>query len=378
MNTRFAVPLRIAIDVSSAAKPDPTGIGRYAVELVRAASALLGPGERLRLVLGPRRWPNRRHVAWLSGLPRVDGPRLLLGPVSALFLGRADIFHATGSALPRGIRALKVATVHDTNTLDDASLASADWVEKRSERRRALARRADMILAVSSFVRSRVLHHFPEIGADRVRVTYHGVDHAGLGPEPDPSDREILARHGIAGRPYVLFVGRVEHRKNPDGLVRGFALARAARDHALVFAGPLGRSTVDEAIREAGVADRVRFLGRFDDRDLGALYRGARAFALPSRYEGFGIPLVEALACGVPSLAADRTSLPEVAGGAALLVDPDSPESIGGALERLLSDEALRSDLEARGLVQAKKFTWRACAEATLEAYKALRAMGAR
>ncbi len=374
--------MNIAIDVSSAAKPDPTGIGRYAVELVRAAAALLGPGERLRLFVEPARWRERGYVAWLSRLPNVDGPRLLAWPISVLSTGRPDVFHATGSSLPRGLRTVLAATVHDTNTLDDASLSTAGWARRRTERRRLVARRADMVLAVSGFVRERVLHHFPGIGAERVRVTYHGVDHAGLAPEPQPGDAAALARYGLEGgargRPYVLFVGRVEHRKNPDGLVRGFARARAARDHLLVFAGPPGRSRVAEAIRETGIGERVRFLGRFDDADLGALYRGAAAFALPSRYEGFGIPLAEALACGTPSIASNRTALPEVAGDAALLVDPESPEAIADAIERVLSDGALRAALRARGLARASRLHWRACAGATLAAYRDLVAMGPR
>jgi glycosyltransferase involved in cell wall biosynthesis len=146
----------------------------------------------------------------------------------------------------------------------------------------------------------------------------------------------------------------------------------------LVFAGPRGDSEVDAAIAEAGIAGRVRFLGRFEDAELGALYRGAAAFALPSRYEGFGIPLIEALACGTPSLVSNRTSLPEVAGGAALLASPDDIEALAAALDRVLADEALRADLRARGPERARAFTWRACAEATLAAYRAAEALGRR
>jgi glycosyltransferase involved in cell wall biosynthesis len=375
--------VRIAVDVSSAAKPDPTGIGRYACELVRALAPLLAPEDRLRLVVKPARWKERRHVLALAAIPRIEAPRFRTGALPAIFVRKDEIFHSTGVSLPRGIRGLRVVTVHDTNTMDDERLASARWVAERSAKTRAVVARADLVLTVSAFVRERVLHHFPEIGPERVRVTHHGADHAtggaaALSPEPAAGDADALARLGLAGRPYVLSVGRVERRKNPEGLVRGFARAAAARGHALVFAGPRGDSDVERALEETGIAERVRFLGRFDDRDLGALYRGAAAFALPSRYEGFGIPLIEALACGTPSLAGDRTSLPEVAGDAALLVDPEDPDAIARALDRLLADEALRRDLRTRGPARARRFTWRACAEATLAAYRDLAAIGRR
>jgi alpha-1,3-rhamnosyl/mannosyltransferase len=373
---------RIAIDVSSAAKSDPTGIGRYALELVRAMVPLLGDEDRVRLVVKPARWRKRRYVLPLAELPRVERPRWLEGALPFFAAGKGEIFHATGVSMPRGVRGIRVVTVHDTNTMDDPSLASSRWSAERSEKTRRAVGRADMVLAVSGFVRERVLHHFPELGAERVRVTCHGADHRGgaprLTPEPEPGDPAVLARRGLAAGGYVLMVGRVERRKNPEGLVRAFARAKAAAGKMLVFAGPRGDSEVDAAIAEAGIAGRVRFLGRFEDAELGALYRGAAAFALPSRYEGFGIPLIEALACGTPSLVSNRTSLPEVAGGAALLASPDDIEALAAALDRVLADEALRADLRARGPERARAFTWRACAEATLAAYRAAEALGRR
>lgn len=365
--------MRIAIDVTSAAKPDPTGIGRYALEMPRALAGLLGPEDRLRVAVRPQRWGERR---WVAALGR---PRLLLPVLPRLLLGRIDVFHSLGASLPPAVRALRAATIHDTNTLDDESLARRAWVEGRAEKIREVAARADMLIAVSSFVRERLLHHFPELGPERVRVTHHGVDHGGLGSEPQPGDADARARLGLGGRRYVLSVGRVERRKNPEGLVRAFARARAAAGHDLVFAGPRGVSDVDAALREGGaaLAERVRFLGRVEDADLGPLYRGAAAFALPSHYEGFGISLAEALACAVPSIATARTSLPEVAGEAALLVE-DDVEAIAGGLERVLGDEALRAELRRRGPERARRFTWRACAEQTLAAYRALVALGPR
>jgi alpha-1,3-rhamnosyl/mannosyltransferase len=161
-------------------------------------------------------------------------------------------------------------------------------------------------------------------------------------------------------------------------LVKAFALAAAARDHLLVFAGERGNSDVEQAIAAAGVAGRVRFLGRVDDCELGPLYRGARAFAMPSHFEGFGIPLLEAMNCGTPSLCSNCTAMPEVAGEAALLVDPTRIDAMANGLGRLLLDNDLRRELRARGPVQAAKFNWRRCARETLDAYRFALELGPR
>jgi glycosyltransferase involved in cell wall biosynthesis len=373
--------MKIAIDVSSAAKADPTGIGRYIVELVRNLAPLLAPsGDRLRLMAAWKRRGERDHLAPLAALPGVEGPGLLLRWLPGLLMGGADLLHGTGLALPSGVRVPAAVTIHDINTIDDPSLARDSTVARRAAKTAKVLRRADLIIVVAAFVRDRLLHHFPEFPADRIRVVHHGVDHAGLAPEPAPGDAAALARHGLGGgRRYVLFVGRVEHRKNPDGLVRGFARAAAARDALLVFAGMKGRSSVEEAVRETGLGERVRFLGRVEDADLAPLYRGAAAFALPSRYEGFGIPLAEAFACGAPALASNVTALPEVAGApAAAELCALDPDAIAAGLDRILGDAAHARALRDRGLARAREFTWRRCAERTLEAYRDLARLGKR
>lgn len=358
--------MKICIDLSSAAKPYPTGIGRYGIEYVQALLPLLERSDQLRLVVRLARW-RWRH--FLSALP------LHIGTLTPLWAGRSRIFHSTGLSLSRGVRSLKITTVHDVNTLDKSDLASPRWTRARSRKTRQVVGRADMILTVSDFVRQRLLHHFPDLEPNRVRVTPLGVDHAELSPTPTPEDAAVLRRLEL-NRPYILNVGRLGLRKNTDGLVCGFSRSRAAQSHLLVFAGLASASDARRAIGASGVSDRVRFLGWRNDSELGPLYRGADAFAAPSRYEGFGLPLAEALACGTPALTANRTASAEVAGDAAVLVDPDDSEAIAEGLDRILSDADLRAELRARGPARAVRFTWRACAEATLQAYRDLAAMG--
>ena len=362
--------MKIAIDVSSAAKAHPTGIARYQVELVRAAGQQLGAGDSLVLTLRLKRWLRHRQLASRFALPGVGRPRWRVPQV--------DLFHAAGVASPRHASGLKAVTIFDTATIDAPQFSSPRFAEKYSRNLRRAANDCDLILTISNFVRDRILFLFPALSPARVIVTMPGADHRGLSHEPQPDDCATLQRLELKGSLFILAVGRVERRKNPEGLVRAFARAAPARDHLLVFAGDRGNSDVGRAIAEAGVAHRVRFLGRVDDRELGALYRGARAFAMPSHYEGFGIPLLEALACGTPSLGSNCTAVPEVAGAAALLVDPTRIDVMADRLGRLLVDRDLRDELRARGPVQAARFTWRRCARETLEAYRFALELGPR
>jgi len=172
--------------------------------------------------------------------------------------------------------------------------------------------------------------------------------------------------------PYLLTVGTLQPRKNVEGVVQAFeALARDGAPHQLVVAG--ARGWRDEALaaklRRSPAAARVRATGHVDDATLVALYRGAAAFVFPSRGEGFGLPPLEAMACGAPVVCSDRTSLPEVVGDAALLVDPDDAAAVAAALREAL-EPARADELRARGFARAAQFTWERCAEATVAAYR--------
>ncbi|HEY6395667.1 MAG TPA: glycosyltransferase family 1 protein [Candidatus Binataceae bacterium] len=362
--------MRIAIDVSSAAKPNPTGIARYQIELVRAAGPQLASDDRLMLTVRLNRWTRRKYLKALFDVRGVEKPRWLVPKV--------DIFHAGGIASPRRASGLKVVSVFDTATIDTPEFSTPTFGESYSRNMRNALAHSDLVIAISGFVRDRILQLFPNLEPRRVVTVSLGADHAGLSEIAEPRDREVLERLRLDRHRFILFVGRVERRKNPEGLVRAFARTAAASEHILVFAGPGGESDVMSAVDAACVNERVRFLGRVDDSDLGPLYRGADLFALPSHYEGFGIPLLEAMACGTPSLAGNRTAMPEVAGDAALLVDAKSVAAIADGIERLIVDRHLREELKTRGRVQASKFRWRRCARETLDAYRYALELGPR
>ena len=211
------------------------------------------------------------------------------------------------------------------------------------------------------------------VAPDRIHVVPHGVDRY-LRPASPERKQGIRRALGLE-RPYVLFLGGINPLKNIGNLLRGFARLAATHDVDLVLAGfkRWGFERELAPIPELGLEDRVKYVGYIADEDLAALYSAAECLALPSWYEGFGIPIVEAMACGCPVVTSSgRHAAPEVAGGAAVLVDPADPGSIAAGLARVLDDPALRADLIAKGLVRGSQFDWDITGRLTAQVIRAL------
>lgn len=355
----------------------PGGIGTYVRELSRA----LGSLDDVDLTLFHCRFPEP-GPAWLAEFPAMEVP----GPIRTLYpqwdlAGRPklppafdglDVIHATNPASVPPVRRRQalVVTVHDLAFEHHPDLFPVAWRWLYRAGIRAAVKRASAILVPTQSTADDLLsrHH---LDAGRVHVTPLGASLPATSVDPDP----VLARLGIA-RPYVLSVGTQEPRKNLVRLLRAYRQVAPDLPHALVLAGAEGWSN-DELrleLERPGAGTIVR-TGHVSDQDLDALYRGADAFAYLSLYEGFGLPLVEALARGVPSVASNTSSLPEVVGDAALLVDPEDVGEIADALARVLTDARVAEDLRWRGRERAARFTWDATARATLDAYR--RATGA-
>jgi glycosyltransferase involved in cell wall biosynthesis len=261
-------------------------------------------------------------------------------------LSAEDLFFSPGYNSPLFCSSPFIFTVHDLNHLDRDENSSAlkrlyyETVLKRA------CHRAAGILTVSEFSRGRIIQ-WSGVAAEKVINVSCGVDpeyHPGCPPSEFPF-------------PYVLCVSNRKRHKNEFRTVQAFALARLASDIRLVFTGNPTRELADFIARRR-LTSRVHFAGVVGDEQLPGLYRSASALVFVSLYEGFGLPLLEAMACGTPVVTADTTALPEVAGDAALLVDPTSVEQIAGALERILTDGPLRQQLRARGLARAARFSW--------------------
>jgi glycosyltransferase involved in cell wall biosynthesis len=229
-------------------------------------------------------------------------------------------------------------------------------------------RRARRVIAVSEFTRGDLIDRYA-LDPGRVVAIRNGVA-ARFHPDPEAA-AEARAKLSLE-RPFVLFVGALQPRKNVTALLEAFARLRDHHDVDLVLAGGDrgGLGEVRERIRELSLGPRVRLLGHVSEAALPGLYSAARLLAFPSLYEGFGLPALEAMACGTPVCASVTTGLGEAVGDAGLTFDPRSPEEIADCMQRLMEDDELRATLRANGLERAARFTWRRSAEATAAVYR--------
>jgi glycosyltransferase involved in cell wall biosynthesis len=362
--------IRVAVD-ATAVPGRLTGAGVYAARLLEglggcddleveafcapgSAGVLAAPGVRLRPV----------RVAGAGRPARIAWTQLLAG--RAARRAGAGLLHGVHYELPLRAGLPQVVTVHDLTLL-----THPEWHEAGKVRyfgwalRRAVAA-ATRVLCVSATTAADLADRL-EVPGDRVDVTPLGTD---LEPASEERVADLRARHGLDG-PYLLGLGTVEPRKDLPTLVRAFAALAGELPHRLVLAGLAGwgSGALAEAVAASGVADRVLLTGYLPEADKAALFTGADVFAYPSRYEGFGLPVLEAMACGTPVVTTTGGSLPEVAGDAAWLVDPGDTDALAAALAKLATDPAARQAAAARGRDRAATFTWDRCAAQTVAAY---------
>lgn len=282
---------------------------------------------------------------------------------------RLDLLHSPDFIPPLGGHWRSIITIHDLTFLRYPGFLTSDSRRYYDGQIHAAVRRADAILADSSATRDDIV---TLLGVPPELIT---VVHLAPDPAFTPVTSELVttmrARHNLP-REYILFVGTFEPRKNLDGLLTAYATLPDAPP--LVLAGRRGWlfDETQSLILKLHLSGRVRLLEEFPSPDLPALYSGAAVFVLPSHYEGFGLPVLEAMACGAPVIISDRASLPEIAGDHALRVDPGDPAGIAQAIETVLADSSFRSSLIARGFDQVKKFSWRKTAQETLAVYRGL------
>jgi glycosyltransferase involved in cell wall biosynthesis len=374
--------VRIVIDARPALDPRRTGIGQYAHELIRHlpfadpddefiawylhARGLIRPRSFFADVDAPNlfekasRFPTRifQPASWRLGVPRLE------------WLVDFDLFLATNFLAPATAHADRVVPV-----IHDLAFRlfpeTAPQIDHRWRRRLAATLESSPAIVVPSASVSSELHDAFSVPPDRIHVVHHGVDAAAFAPAPSAAIESARRRHGIVG-PYVLFVGGIEPRKNLEHLVLAFARSDA-RHLTLVLAGgpvpwfPKAFERLESMIEQLppGVQGRIVMTGYVGERDKLALLSGAMLLAYPSIYEGFGFPVLEGFAAGVPVLTSNVSSLPEVAGDAAMMVDPNDVDAIAAGLSELVADDDLRAVLSAAGVARAAHFTWEATARAT-------------
>ena len=311
--------------------------------------------------------PMHRVSCWTPSHHRLE--RLALGLEIAP--RRLDLLHSPDFIPPLFGAGKFVITVHDLAFLHYPQFLTPESRHYYNGQIAAAAQRADRIIAVSEAT-CRDLTDLLEVPPDKIDVILEGVT-PNFRPLPPADLVPALEKYRLTAG-YILFVSTLEPRKNVSGLIRAYAALRAALPDAppLVLVGDQGwlSEPVLGLIEKLRLGAHVRWLGRVSYDMLPALYAAAGVFCLPSFYEGFGLPPLEAMACGTPVVVSQRASLPEVVGEAGLLVNPDDDEEITDTLRRVLTDPELAAEMRQKGLTQAGKFSWRRAAEETLAVYE--------
>lgn len=340
--------MRIALDATYSVDPNPSGIAVYSRELLSGLAQAHPEDEFLRCY---RTKQYRRRT--LAAETNVRD-RLLLPPLPTF---RSDIFHALNQRVDRRPARRVVATFHDLFVMTN-EYSTPDFRERFTEQAQRAAANSDLIITVSQFTATQVetLLHVPK---ERIRVVPHGV-------------RAPIAAKNIAPEKLVLFVGALQVRKNVLRLLEAFE--RMPADWRLVLAGGFGYGSPEilRQVRASEAADRIDVPGYVNNDDLESLYARACIFAFPSLDEGFGMPVLDAMARGLPVITSNTSALQEVAGDAAVLVNPYSANEITSALLQLSSDERFRDKLASAGLARARAFTWGATMEKTYSVYREL------
>jgi glycosyltransferase involved in cell wall biosynthesis len=368
--------VRVAIDATSI-PPQPAGAGVYAIELVRAmmkqessdARTVFARGTWFDADASERANWRIEHVDVRSREARLWWEQARLP--GALSRADADVLHSTHHTLPlRPIRTKRVVTVHDVTFFRLPERYPAARRLYMQTMTRLSARVADAIIVPSCAVRDDLVRAL-SVDAAKVTVVYEAAAERYRPAAPGPC-AEVCKRYGVEAG-YVLSVGSREPGKNRDRLIRAMRELRdEGIDRRLLIAGqPAWKHEGEEAlVDELAMGDRVIFAGYVPDDDLPALYSACDAFAFPSLYEGFGVPVLEAMACGAPVVTSDVSATAEVAGNAAVLVDPRSVASIRDGLRRVLTDDDLRAGLLQAGMARAAQFSWRRAADETHSVYE--------
>lgn len=304
---------------------------------------------------------------------------------------KLDVFHSPAYTLPLAYKGKSVVTVHDL-----AIYKNPEWFPKKfligqNFSTKILVpkslKKAEKIIAVSKNTKKDITDIF-KINPRKVEVIYEGVEFKSLplkketacGVESEICFEDLKIKYGLKDD-YVLFLGTIEPRKNIVALVQAFCgliykNKNLEKKYQLILAGARGWKyknvfkEIEACQKKLGESGEIKYIGYVPGREKFSLMKGAACFVFPSLYEGFGLPVLEALSLGVPTITSDKSSLPEIAGQSAILINPEKGLEISSALEKILMDKNLRGELSKRGIVQVGKFNWNKCAEETLKVYE--------
>lgn len=363
--------MRIGIDAFPAIY-NYGGVARYTRNLLRAVLAVESDDEFIAYV--PVESPGPRELGvWeaSSRLKRVQVRRAFFRWRG--WLDKLDLYHGTNYKVQTMGRLGGVVTIHDL------------WLDRHPEyskkafgqhlsffRTRRRTAQAVRVITVSEHS-AKDIHELYGVSKDRIAVIPNGVSSEFRPDHEVSSVSRLRSQYGLSAEPYILFMGGADPRKNHSTLFQAYAMNPGLRERyfLVVVGNPVHRlGSIMETSRTLGISDRVVCAGMVNTEDLRLLYSNANVFVFPSRYEGFGLPILEAMACGAPVITSNTTALPEVAGDAAVLVNPDDADKLAEAMVRVLQDSLLQMHLRAKGLERAGQFTWERTARETVALYR--------
>ena len=364
--------MRIGIDCRTIQEKEPAGTAHYTKELVRA---LLNTDSKNEYFLFFDQEKNIPKEFEQSNSKIIILPSRSLPFISshwqfsrALKKCRLDIFHAPANTLPIGYNDASILTIHDL-----AIYINPEWFPNQTFSTKFLVPRslakAKKIIAVSESTKQDLQKIF-RVPDDKIKVIYEGV----RTEEPNAEVKnKALEKFGLQEKRYFLFLGTIEPRKNLIALIAAYKILvqKNPETPLLVMAGGSGwkNEEIFEAIEKRGLGNKIKYLGYVSNEEKFALMKSALAFVYPSLYEGFGLPILEAMSLGAPVITSRISSIPEITANAALLIDPNNDGEITNALEKLWKDDGLRAELIAKGEARAKQFSWTKTAEQTLQKY---------
>jgi glycosyltransferase involved in cell wall biosynthesis len=373
--------MRIGIDARSVLK-QRTGVGNYTYNLIKNLSRIDRENSYILF------YSHHKNVR--SAIPKFDNPNfqskfirfpnkllnLMWGtlriPKIDWLVGEVDVYHSPNYNLNMLGKGKSLMTIHDLNffAYRKYSISSARW--HYAFKIKSYARQVDAITVVSESTKREVLRYL-EVPEAKVHVVYNGYSPIFRPLEQSENTRRILEKYNIKGK-FILFVGTLEPRKNIQGLIRAYHQCKAKDDFLLVLAGGKGWKYKHffRLVENLKLENRVVFTWYVPDTELPALYNQASVFVYPSLYEGFGIPPLEAMACGLPVIVSNTTSMPEVVGDAGVYVDPNDVEQISHSIDTVLSDDQLRNSMKEKGLERAEGFSWEKTAREILGLYQKL------
>jgi len=361
----------IALDATYTVEPEPSGIAVYSRKLIEALASL-EPSHRFLLCYRLSRLARRREFLHPAPNPGSREPhfsvRLIQEPLTFWLPYEAQLFHSLAQRPPAFHFKREIVTVFDIFPITGHEYSSAEFRRKFSALLLEAVNRAARVITASRYTAEQLIEH-TSVSRGKLQVIPLGVDPPSL--TLSPGERLSTRKRWVGeGNQMILSVGVIQTRKNTLNALRALEMLPARYRLILAGGNGYGSEAIHEYIRRQGLGPRVQVRGYVSLEDLRALYQSASVLLFPSWEEGFGLPVLEAMANGLPVVASRTASLPEVGGEAALYIDPHDPRDIAEKVERAAEDSELRAKMIQQGLSRAREFSWRRVAEATLQVYE--------